>query len=265
MRHWKDPGMDGVLMAQNIVLFIISWGLLGWAVVRNIRDARRAKNLSAQIVTIKDELKLSTDTVLDLRNKLKAMPEALRQEAQDKAIETWTMVSERERRENIYLKSKISTLENQIEQLQLDPSTRIGNTINDGITLTRIQNAPHLLIDYSTEGDKNFLTMTNDGPGTLLQWNLRPLQLRYEKNLWSVYGNLQITNKNKIVQEVSFDGSGSMSLVEFLRTKLPVIGTKVTAEVYYEDSNGSGFVREFTLKPYQNNALIWEPGTITPQ
>jgi hypothetical protein len=148
-----------------------------------------------------------------------------------------------------------------------NPSMGIRRVVGESVDATLISGAPKLLIDYSVgpNGKGNFLTLFNDGPETLYRWNLRPLFMTYKKKLWSIYGNPSITSKNKIVHEVSFDGPGDMTLVEFLRSSLPEIGTEVSTEVYYSDGNGQGFVRPFTLRAYQNGALIWEPGEIRTQ
>ncbi len=55
MRHWKEPSVDYASVAENVALFVAAWGLLGWAVRRNILDARRAIGLRAYVETIKDE------------------------------------------------------------------------------------------------------------------------------------------------------------------------------------------------------------------
>ncbi len=172
--------------------------------------------------------------------------------------------------EILELKREVGELTKQNQRLKEDlanPHATIRRAVGEMVDAALISSAPKLLIDYSVgpDGKGNVLTMFNDGSETLYGWNLRPLVLTYKKQLWSIYGNPSITSKNKIVQEVSFDGPGDMTLVDFLRSRLPEIGTEVVTEVYYSDGNGQGFVRPFTLKAYQNGALIWEPGEIRPQ
>jgi hypothetical protein len=87
IRHWKDPGEDYLSIWENIVLFAIAWGLLGWAVVRNIRDARRANDLRAQLVTIKDELKLARTAV----RSTPAIIEQPHEPATIQAVHTWVV------------------------------------------------------------------------------------------------------------------------------------------------------------------------------
>ncbi len=123
-----------------------------------------------------------------------------------------------------------------------------------------LESAPRLLVEYSTDGVKNHLTFINDGDTALYRWNLNPLRCAYNRSLATAYGNPPITAKNRIVQEVIFDGDGS-PMFDFIRTKTPPNADTTTA-IYYEDEKGHGFIRDFTLKTYANGSLIWEPGEI---
>jgi hypothetical protein len=55
MRHWKEPEADYMSISANMLVSLLLWGVLIWAVCRNVKDAGRAKSLTAQIQTIKDE------------------------------------------------------------------------------------------------------------------------------------------------------------------------------------------------------------------
>lgn len=123
-----------------------------------------------------------------------------------------------------------------------------------------LESAPRLLVEYSTDGVKNHLTFINDGDTALYRWNLNPLRCAYNRSLSTAYGNPTITAKNRIVQEVIFDGDGS-PMFDFIRSKTPPNADTTTA-IYYEDEKGHGFIRDFTLKTYANGTLVWEPGEI---
>jgi hypothetical protein len=61
LRVWREEGHDHMLTALNICVTILLWMALCYAFYRNLKDARRAKSLQAQIVTIKDDFKTQTE------------------------------------------------------------------------------------------------------------------------------------------------------------------------------------------------------------
>jgi hypothetical protein len=64
--HEKEhEGADYMPVILSIVLFVISVGLVGWAVYWNLKDARRAKSLLAQIVTIKEDHRINVEVLKD--------------------------------------------------------------------------------------------------------------------------------------------------------------------------------------------------------
>lgn len=125
------------------------------------------------------------------------------------------------------------------------------------------ETAPRMLIDYVSDGIKNFLTLKNDHvSATLYRWNLRPIKCVFTKNFYSAYGNPAIQGKHEIVQEFIFEDN--IPLVDYLRQKTPT-NSDVTAEMYFENEKGAGFIQPFTLVTYPDGSLKWQPGIVRPQ
>jgi hypothetical protein len=62
--HERDhEGADYMPIVLSVVLFVVSVALVGWAVHKNLKDARRAESLRSQIVTIKDECRFQIEEV----------------------------------------------------------------------------------------------------------------------------------------------------------------------------------------------------------
>jgi len=121
---------------------------------------------------------------------------------------------------------------------------------------------PDILVEYSSNGVKNFLTLINDSEETAYRFSLRTLNISYEKQLYFQHGIPPLQGKHKHVADFGFEDS--YPLDEFIRSKAPA-NAATTAELYYENNKGAGFVREFTLKTHSNDTLIWQPGPIKRQ
>lgn len=61
LRIWQEEGHDHTLTVANILVTILLWSALCYAIYRDLKDASRAKSLHAQIVTIKDDFRAESE------------------------------------------------------------------------------------------------------------------------------------------------------------------------------------------------------------
>src|SRR4051794_19001736 len=70
---WKAEGHDYMLVVSNIIVTLLLWAVLGYAIYRNLRDANRAKALSSEMVDLERQLTEGRRESEDLKGQIAAL------------------------------------------------------------------------------------------------------------------------------------------------------------------------------------------------
>ncbi len=221
-------GISGAAFA--VIVWVVAFGMIAYAVYRNLKDARRAAQLHSEIVTIKDEYKIHIEA---LEKKLAlGKPERLELEPATSNPPTAT------------IKGSKSLRVRNMPRLWVEykPATKKPPQ-REALIFSKDEGAPIRYIQV--------------GP---LTWNVtetRPI------SLFNVIGVLRSDPIECGFTAYEQDGlmQRLFELPGLMREMMSKFGVTAqpTAEVSFEDMEGNGFCQDFVLSIDPDNRIVWEP------
>jgi hypothetical protein len=266
--------------ALVILIWLSGAVLLAYSVYRNLKDAHHAESLRAEIVTIKEEHQIQFDhSKRQFEKALTEQSEAYRSAARERDesnarayateqalkariselenapprvdYEALMALTERDRQENVFLKSKLSAAENQIEVL----------------TAQLISSVPSLLVKSEIRGGEELLVFINDSDKHAVGVRVSQFITREPRGTIFVHELMIVPDRVPLVAKGApvecrlilkdRSGDGFKSLTEMLRMGTPETVDVVT--IQYETSTGLGLSREFLLTRQIDGSVFWEP------